>query len=942
MRIISKLLALFVAMCLISGFAFSQVVINEYSGANYSQITDNNGEYSDWVELYNAGGATVDLTGYHLSDKESSPTKWVFPSGITIAAGAYKLIWLSSRDVVSGGNIHTNFKLTQCKASEDIVFADAGGVILDMDSINLTNQKNHSRGRTTNGGSTWSVFTSPTPGYSNASPKNEYVPTPQFSLNGGYYSGAQSLIITCADGSATIRYTTNGSEPTSGSTIYSSPINISATTVVRARAFSPDPNTPASFVETNTYLIDVTHTVYILSICGDQVDDLLNGGGGNPEGHFEIYDASGALLDEGNGEYNKHGNDSWAYPQRGFDYIMRDQFGINNAVNYPVFTASPRDEYQRLIVKAAANDNFPFSYDGGAPGNLGGAHIRDSYCHALSQMADLHVDERTHESGVVYLNGAYWGVYDIREKVDDHDYTQYYYNTGQFDLQFIKTWGGTWAEYGGNQALTDWTDLKNFIVSNDMSLQPNWDYMDSLYNWKSLADYVVLNSYIVTTDWLNWNTAWWRGLNPGADKKKWRYALWDQDATFNHYINYTGLPNTYPDADPCNADNLGDPGGEGHIPVLNALFDNPIFEQWYISRYIDMGNTYFSCDFMIPLLDSLVGVIDPEMPAHCTLWGPGNAGNGYNDWLANVQDMRDFINDRCVMIDQGMIDCYQVTGPYPITFIVDPPNMGNEIQINSIQPTTYPFNGDYFGNIDILLKSKPYTAGGWTFDYWESNSNGFNPNTTDSSVSMNITSGDTVIAHFTQDNQPLPTYDVTVIIEPANAGDVTIEGVTPPSYPFLSNYTSGIVVDMTENPNPNYQFEYWEMGNHLVNPNSTNQTVNFTIFDQDTVIAHYKNLVGIEYEITNSSWLNVYPTLVTNDLSIEYTLTRSMEIEISLFDVNGKMIADLLSGNSADLTTGSHKLNFNLQEYNITPGVYFVRFRTPYEDRNEKVVFIPR
>ena len=130
---------------------------------------------------------------------------------------------------------------------------------------------------------------------------------------------------------------------------------------------------------------------------------------------MEWFDKDGILLDKGTGEYNKHGNDSWAYDQRGFDYIMRDQFGYNYALKDKIFMTKDRDKFQRIILKAAANDNYPASN--------GGAHIRDSYVHHLSQLGDLRMDERSYTSCIVYVNGDYWGVYDLREKVDDHDFT---------------------------------------------------------------------------------------------------------------------------------------------------------------------------------------------------------------------------------------------------------------------------------------------------------------------------------------------------------------------------------------------------------------------------------------------------------------------------------------------------------------------------------------
>ena len=91
---------------------------------------------------------------------------------------------------------------------------------------------------------------------------------------------------------------------------------------------------------------------------------------------------------------NEHGNDSNAYGQRGFDYITRDQMGYDYALESELFHVKERDQYQRLIFKAAANDNYPFEP---------GAHIRDAYVHTLSHLADLKLDERTNESCIVYL-----------------------------------------------------------------------------------------------------------------------------------------------------------------------------------------------------------------------------------------------------------------------------------------------------------------------------------------------------------------------------------------------------------------------------------------------------------------------------------------------------------------------------------------------------------
>lgn len=715
--------------------ANAQLKINEFSASNISTIFDDFSEYEDWIELYNPGSSAINLSGYYLSDNKNNPTKWQFTSG-TINPGGYLLVFASGRDQISGGFYHTNFKLTQTKP-EEVVLADPSGAIIDSITMKPA-QMDHSRGRTTDGASTWSVFTTPTPGASNTNAMQEYAATPVMSVQPGFYTATQTVSITSATPGTTIYYTTNGFVPTTASPIYSGPITVSSTQVVRAIAVSSTPGVPSSFIESNTYFINSPHTIDVISIFGDQVMTLLNGTQVDAVTGFEYFDENGQFKTETLGSSNEHGNDSWAYNQRGIDFIARDQYGYNHVLKHQIFPQKNRNKYQRVIIKAAANDNYPFA---------GGAHVRDAYVHELSQRGKLSLDERTTRFCIMYANGQYWGVYDIREKVDDADFTEHYYDQPEKDLQFLKTWGATWSEYGGAQAQTDWNSLRSFISSNSMAVQANYDYVDSVYNVGSLVDYFVLNSFIVSMDWLNWNTAWWRGLNPNGDKKKWRYTLWDMDATFGHYVNYTGIPDISPNADPCNVEALPDPGGQGHTEILNALLANPGFEQFYISRYIDLSNTVFNCTNMQNVLDSMIAVIQPEMQAQINKWGGSMGG-----WQANVQTLKDFIDDRCTAISQGMVDCYTLSGPYTITFDVQPPGAG-DIKVNSINVPNYPWQGTYYGGIDIFLKAN--ANGSYVFDYWEIGSgSSITPSVNDTNATLNVTAGDTIVAHFRRPEDP--------------------------------------------------------------------------------------------------------------------------------------------------------------------------------------------
>ncbi len=719
--------------------ATSQIVINEFSCSNVTGVTDAYGEREDWVELYNPTATAVDLTGYFLSNKSTNLFKWVVPSG-TIPANGFKMVFCSNRNTVNGTQLHTNFNLKQTKG-DWIILTNVGGVVVDSLKLVHMTKADHSVGRSTNGAVDWKLFTTPTPNANNTGAQNFYVPTPVLSLAPGFYTGTQTVTITCSDPTASIRYTINGSNPATTSTLYSGPITIAATTILRAAAFGT--NQP-SFIESNTYFINVTHPIPVVSVSSAAVSTLVaNGNQITAVGSFELFEDDGTFIDEGQGEFNKHGNDSWSYAQRGFDYITRDEFGYAAQLEHQIFPEKTRDKFQRVILKPAASDNYSFE---------DGAHIRDAFIHTLSIRADMKLDERTWRPCVVYLNGQYWGVYEIREKADDHDYTNYYFNQDKFHLQYLKTWGGTWQEYGAPNAQPDWTALRTYINTNNMAVPANFNYVDSLLNWQSLCDYFMFNSYVVNQDWLNWNTAWWRGMDTLGDKKKWRYTLWDMDATFGHYINYTGIPDPSANADPCNVENLPNPGGQGHTNILQKLInENPIVEQYYITRYIDLVNTYFSCDSMIPLLDSMVAEISPEMPGQIAKWP--QPGTSFADWQTKVQTLRNFINNRCAALEQGLIDCYSLTGPFNVTFDVSPALSG-EIKVNSIWAPTYPWATSYYGGIATNLVAQPLP--GYVFDHWEYTIGPLALPITSDTNTLNITGAENIVAFFLLDN---PDFD---------------------------------------------------------------------------------------------------------------------------------------------------------------------------------------
>jgi hypothetical protein len=726
--------------------AAAQIVINEYSCANWKQFADSYLEYEDWVELYNSSATeTVDLAGYYMSDDDDKPEKWKIPTNAAsvLPPGGFLRIWCSGRDIVAAGSIHAGFRLTQTRnKAEHIVLANPSGTVLQDIKVKKT-AVSQSRCRATDGGTAWRICTAPSPGLTNngTAQFTAFADRPDFSQEAGFYQDSVTVSISSNEPGGSTYYTTDGSEPTTTSSVYSAPIQVTQTTVLKAVTYSSSPDVLPSFVQYGTYFIGANHTLVVVSVGAKEVLNLANGNQSlRPTGSIEYFGLDKTRKARSYGELNSHGQDSWVNDQRGLDWVSRDEFGYSYAVKEKIFSRSDRDEYQRIILRASGDDNFP---DGS--NTDGAAHVRDAYIHNLADRGGLHLDLRRSEKAIVYLNGKYWGVYDLRELPDDHDYTDYYYGQGKYEIQYLLTWGNTWAEYGGSQALTNYNSLYNFIQNNSMADPAKYAYVDERYDVTSLADYVIANSMTVCSDWLNYNTGWWRGLNPEGGHQKWGYILWDNDATFGHYINYTGIPNTSPSAAPCDPETLqGSSDPKGHIKVLKKLRQNPTFNQYYITRQADLMQTVFGCDNMLSYLDSIVNTIQPEMQQHCARWN-----GSYNLWLSNVEVMRQFIIDRCALLPDGLSDCYDLNGPYQTVVMSDPPGVAN-FKINTLEYNSAPVTNVYFGGIGTKLGiiQDSASASTYVFDRWSSAVQHTFSDSLSATTLVNLTQPDTIVAHF--------------------------------------------------------------------------------------------------------------------------------------------------------------------------------------------------
>lgn len=883
---IKKLFLSSLSLILMMLSADAQVVINEYSTANLATIEDEFMKHEDWIELYNPSDNTVNLSGHYLSDNPDNPKKWVFPNNTTLKSKGYYVIWCDGRDTsrFTGSaqrSLHTNFKFTQTKKkAETIVYSDANGI--KIDEIKIAKMRpNQSRGRQTDGAKDWVIFNIATPRAKNTGFfYTSNAEKPVFSVTPGVYTTTQNVTIATQEPDASIYYTTDGSEPTAKSKKYTTPVSLDKTTVLKAVSISNTATVQASLIEFATYFINDKHTMPVISIaCGMELDSLAQGNQTlRPFGSFEYFDAQGTRTASSYGEYNSHGQDSWVNNQRSLDFISRDECGYNSAIKEKLLPNSERDEYQRIIMRAAGDDNYP----DGSETIGGGAHMRDAYLQNLVNRGGMNLDVRSAAKAILYVNGYYWGVYDIRDRPNDHDFTEFKYGQGKYDLQYLQTWGDTWAEYGGDRALQDWEKFTTYVEKNNATDPAVYKKITDQLDVTSLTDYLITNSVSVCSDWLNYNVGWWRGKNPAGQHQKWGFQLWDNDATFGYYVNYTGIPDTSAKgAKPCDIEILKDsvdiyiepfiakdtvnfggqvflpgdtifaggffkefPDVNKHMMVFDKLMKNNNFRQYYLTRYTDLIHTVFSKQNMLSYFDSVYQQIKPEMPRHIQKWG-----GTMTEWENNVSKLRHYIAQRCDYLSGAMKSCYELTGPYDVTFDVKGTTKA-AIGINSqtISAAAMPYTTKLYGGIPNVISGTTSDAA-LQFGSWTSAQNSFIDNDKNANAQLQLTKNEQITANFVK--AIISTEDIKTLPQIATA--------------------------------------------------------------------------------------KVYPTVFTAQLTVEYELPQDAQVHVTLYDLAGKIVAQA-NEFTPQHSAGKYTMRLDFGAQSLSDGLYLVEFQADKFRQTFKVI----
>jgi hypothetical protein len=851
--------------------------------------------YEDWLEFYNSSSEAISLNGYWLSDDFENPMKWQIGQNVIVPAGGY-LVYLLSGTGEYDPNFadftarNTSFKVTQTKG-EEIVFSNPEGIILEYYDFETTGvlQANHSFARVSDGSNEWKICIEPTHEISNNNSTfvESYSSNILMSSQAGYYSNSLVLTLTTEDTNAEIRYTTDGSEPGLFSYLYTEPIVLEITTVVKARSFIENPLIHPGFIETSTFFFgEDIHTFPVVSISGNSLAD------GTWQGHevstLEYFQPGGSFVDEAHGDTNEHGNDSNSYLQRGFDFIIRDSHGYDHQLDHQVFHHRSRDHFERLIFKACGNSNYSFA---------SGAQIQDALVHEMSILAGLELDERANEFVIMYINGVYKGVYQCQEKVDDNDYFEEYYNQRKGTVDYLKTWGGTWTEYGG---IDDWTDLIDYAGLSDLSDEANYDYVENQVEAASLRDFIILNTFCVNTCWINWDQSWWRGRDEDGEALKWRYSLWDMDCVFDNYINYTGLGSTGPLAIPCEITNLGDPSNQGHLPLFNAMMENSDFYCDYVSRYYNLINGPFQLENMLYLVDSLETLLSPEMPRQINLWG-----GSYEGWIEELDELSNFLTERSENISGILENCYEFS-PLTITVVVEGEG---SVLVNGVEVNQNSSPMEIYMCVEMPVTLQVLGAYGCgIFEGWSILEGTAEIEQAEGAISYLIGSEDIVLSAIFSSTPSALSLNCNVVSE--GQGTVNINGVGYDNFPIDVSITEGANSNALAIASEGFEFAYWESNNLELFPNEFASFVSFMTCENADITAVFVPYIGIAEEFSSSVFI-IYPNPTSDFCTVKW---QGNVDSLSLFDVTGKLVGIYDVG---DVSSAKIQLNYAPGLYNL-------------------------
>lgn len=738
------MLALAITLTGSPGLAAAVLVINEIQSANSITVADEDGDHPDWIEIANVGDASIDLNGYGLSDDPDMPFKWTFPSK-TLNKNQYLLVFASDKDRKIGPYFHTNYAIKS--GGETITLTAPGGAIVSqVPAIYIPQEISY--GCYPDGGSTYYFFAAPTPGAENTTtPYNGILSPPNFSRSRGFYSAAFNLTLSTSESGATIRYTTDGSDPTEASTEYTSPIPIQAgaagarfkTTVVRARVFKAGYLTsPAA---TNSYFVgENSSTRYNLPIVSVSTDPKNlwdpeigiyvygNYGNYNQEGdewerpmHVEFFEpgsSAGFSYDVG---AKIHGSGGAALPQKSLRFYA-DHYGGPGKFNYQIFPESPLTDYTRIILRQMGGTDTPLTTFWSNRYTM----IRDNMAQDLVRHLD--VDTQLCRPCVVFLNGEFWGLQQLVERQDKYWLNQYHPEIDKDNLDLLQQEAAGIDVAEGDTVF--YNSLINYLTNNDLLNPSAFEYAQTKMDVSSVILHYLIHVYGADVDWPRNNIRFWRERVDGPTGRL-RWILVDCDTQWDDYFRWDHETMAY--ASTRGAGNWNQ--DYQRIPFANLL-RVPSAREECITMMADMMNTCYKPSTVNAKIDELVAEISPYVQEHFTRWGAGTV----TQWNSNLQEMKNYAAQRPAYIRNLFVKFFGLDGTANLTVNA---SGGGTVKVNSVRiPSgSYPWQGTYFQNVPTTLTAIPST--GYRFVRWEGGATG-----TANPVRLELQGNTTVTAVF--------------------------------------------------------------------------------------------------------------------------------------------------------------------------------------------------
>lgn len=523
-----------------------------------------------------------------------------------------------------------------------------------------------------------------------------------FSLEGGFYHESLEISLFPPPG-ARIYYTLDGSQPTTRSKVYRKPFQIEATTVIRAIARK---GKKRSTVYSNTYFINEPETdlpVVSISIApyrlfdpekglfmvgNDAIDSLWKKPGANfwsrkeLRAGVEIFDPQGVCQYNCVSGFRLFGGMSRLFPQKSMAIAARQRYG-QKRIRYPIFGEEHPKKFKHIVLRNSGSD-------------FGKAHFRDILMTSLLEKVDL--DKQLYQPTHVYINGTYWGLYHIREKVNRFFIAAHH----DVDKDSIDLMEHRIIRKRGSRK--HYQRLLYFMRRHDMANVADFDHVTTQIEVDNFMDYQIAQIYFDNQD-AGGNIKFWRPQTPNG---RWRWILYDTDWGFGLHEDEAFKNNSL--AFHTERDGPLWPNPPWSTFILRKLLENPDFRIDFTNRFADHLNTTFKEDRVAVKIDFIVDQLNFEIDRHFERWRLDR-----EEWEAEVDKLHSFAQERPKHVRMHLMEYFDTGRQRKLKC---ESTKGGRIIINeNIQVGENPFEGIYFANIPITIRAA--SNYGYRFSHWE-------------------------------------------------------------------------------------------------------------------------------------------------------------------------------------------------------------------------------